>query len=140
MQNNNHSLSTALFSPPLVMIETVFNAITLWWSPMQCGVVSYVVSRTPAHGVLTRINDTVYSITGLDYNTTYNIIVLATSDGASDEYAANVTVTVTTISLQSVHLNKCTLWLYPVNIWLYVCSNKYSMSHVIISYGNMQWL
>ena len=90
------------------MTETVFNAITLWWSPInnlqQCGVVSYVVSRTPAHGVLTRINDTVYSITGLDYNTTYNIIVFATSNITGDGYVANVTVTVTTISIQSMYV------------------------------------
>ena len=90
------------------MIETVFNAITLWWSPInniQCGIVSYVVSRTPAHGVLTRINATAYSITGLDYNTTYNIVVFATSDLGGDGYPANVTVR--TISLQSMYLNKC---------------------------------
>ena len=90
------------------MTEAVFNAITLWWSPInelqQCGAVSYVISRTPAHGVLTRTNDTVYSITGLDYNTTYNIIVFATSDIVGDEYAANVTVTVTTNSLQSTYV------------------------------------
>ena len=89
------------------MTETVFNAITLWWSPindLQCGVVSYVVSRTPAHGVLTRINDTVYSITGLDYNITYNIIVFATSNIVGIEYAANITVTVKTISLQSMYV------------------------------------
>ena len=63
-------------------------------------------SRTPAHGVLTRINDTAYSITGLDYNTTYNIIVFATSDITGGEYVANITVS--TVSLQSMYLNKYT--------------------------------
>ena len=88
------------------MIETVFNTITLWWPPpvsgdIQCGQVSYLVTITPAHGTLRRINDTFYKITGLNYNTTYDITVLATSDIAGDSNPANIIVE--TISLQSMH-------------------------------------
>ena len=89
--------------PPLVTIETVFNTITLWWPPLssdiQCGEVSYLVTITPAHGTLTMISDTFYEVTELNYSTTYNIIVLATSDAAGDGDTANITVK--TISLQS---------------------------------------
>ena len=101
-----------MFLPPLVMIETVFNTITLWWPPvsgvMQCGQVSYLVTITPAHGIVRGINDTFYEITGLSYNTTYNITVLATSNIAGDGDPANIIVE--TISLQGMH--KCNLMLY----------------------------
>ena len=94
------------------MIETVFNTITLWWPPLssdiQCGQVSYLVTITPAHGTLRGINDTFYKITGLNYNTTYNITVLATSDIAGDSDPANIIIE--TISLQSMH--ECNLMLY----------------------------
>ena len=90
--------------PPLVMIGTVFNTITLWWPPvsgvMQCGQVSYLVTITPAHGIVRGINDTSYEITGLSYNTTYNITVLATSDIAGDGDPANIIVEI--ISLQGM--------------------------------------
>ena len=87
------------------MNKTVFNTISLWWAPVssdiQCGEISYTVNRTPTHGILTRINDTFYNITGLNYNTTYNIIVFATSDIVDEGYPANITVK--TISLQSMY-------------------------------------
>ena len=95
--------TVGMLFPPLVRTETIFNTITLWWPPVsgdiQCGQVSYLVTRTPAHGTLTRTSDTFYTITGLNYNTTYNIIVLATSDITGDGDTANITVK--TISLQS---------------------------------------
>ena len=87
------------------MIKTVFNTITLSWPPLssdiQCGEVSYNVTRIPSHGTLTMISDIFYTITELNYNTTYNITVLATSDIAGDGDPANITVK--TISLQSMH-------------------------------------
>ena len=86
------------------MNTTIFNAISLWWPPVssdvQCGEISYVVNRTPAHGTLTSINDTFYRITGLNYNTTYNIIVFATTDIVGNGYPANITVK--TISVQGM--------------------------------------
>ena len=100
------------------MNKTISNTISLWWPPVssgtQCGEISYVVNRTPAHGTLTSINDTFYRITGLDYNTTYNIIVFITTDIVGDGYPANITVT--TMSLQSmnstyVSIAKLALWL-----------------------------
>ena len=100
------NLFTGTLLPPLVLNKTFFNTISLWWPPIssdvQCGEISYVVNRTPVHGTLTSINDTFYRITGLDYNTTYNIIVFATTDIAGDGYPTNITVT--TISLQSMNL------------------------------------
>ena len=75
---------------------------------MQCGEVSYNVTRIPSHGTLTMISDTLYTITELNYNTTYNITVLATSDIASDGDPTNITVK--TISLQSMHECNLMIW------------------------------
>ena len=126
-----HTLGMLL--PPLVMIETVFNAITLWWPPvsgyMQCGQVSYLVTITPAHGTLREINDTFYMITGLDYNTTYSITVLATSDVGGDSDPTNITVE--TISLQSMH--ECNLMLYVATSCVHaVVCNPYIATTCII--------
>ena len=101
------------------MNKTVFNTISLWWAPVssdiQCG---NTVNRTPTHGTLTRINDTFYNITGLDYNTTYNIIVFATNDIVGEGYPANITVN--TIPLQSSYVYYgCILHTY---ICMHVCN------------------
>ena len=78
------------------MMEIVFNKITLWWPPLssdiQCGKVSYNVTRAPSHGTLKRNNDTFYTITQLNYNTTYNITVLPISDTAGEGDPASITV------------------------------------------------
>ena len=117
-------LYTAMLLPPLVMIETVFNTITLWWSPvsndLQCGEVSYLVTITPAHGTLTRISDTSYKITELNYNTTYDITVLATSDIAGNGYPANIIVE--TISLQSMHESNLMLYFGQLATHAVVCN------------------
>ena len=111
-------LFTGTLLPPLVMNKTTFNTVSLWWPPVssdtQCGEISYVVNRTPAHGTLTRINDTFYRITGLDYNTTYNIIVFPTTDIVGNSYPANITVT--TMSLQSMYS-------YEFNFFINLCIN-----------------
>ena len=60
------------------MMEIVFNKITLWWPPLssdiQCGEVSYNVTRIPSHGTLTMISDIFYITTELNYNITLPII------------------------------------------------------------------
>ena len=78
------------------MVETIFNGITLSWpslsSDIQCGEVSYNVTRAPSHGTLKRHNDTFYTITQLNYNTTYNITVRPISDRAGEGDPASITV------------------------------------------------
>ena len=46
----------------------------------------------PSHGMIMMINDTVYNITGLYYNTNYTITVYATNDTHGDGEPATVTV------------------------------------------------
>ena len=53
----------------------------------MCGPVTYNITVMPSHGMMMMINDTVYNITGLIYNTNYIIIVYATNNGGHGEPA-----------------------------------------------------
>ena len=59
----------------------------------MCGPVTYNITVIPSHGMMKMINDTVYNITGLNYNTNYIITVYAANNGGHGEPA---TVTVRT--------------------------------------------
>ena len=65
------------------------------WSPVSsngvCGPVSYSVTVMPSHGMVMRVNDTAYNITGLHYDTDYTITVYA-SNNVSNAKPATVTV------------------------------------------------
>ena len=54
----------------------------------------------PSHGMMMMINDTVYNITGLNYNTNYIITVYATNNDGHGEPA---TVTVKTPPGSIIH-------------------------------------
>ena len=62
----------------------------------MCGPVTYNITVMPSHGMMTMINDTAYNITGLYYNTNYNITVYATNNAGHGE---PTTVTVRTKDL-----------------------------------------
>ena len=58
----------------------------------MCGPVTYNITVMPSHGMIMMIiNDTVYNITGLYYNTNYTITMYATNNHGSGE-SATVTV------------------------------------------------
>ena len=73
------------------------NEIIVSWSPVSsdrvCGPVSYNVTVMPSHGMVMRVNDTAYNITGLYYDTDYTITVYATNSIGDGGFA---TVTVRT--------------------------------------------
>ena len=84
-------------SSPVLTYKSTLNEVLVSWSPVDsdtvCGPVIYNITVMPSHGMITIINDTVYNITGLYYNTNYTITVYATNDHSSGEPA---TVTVKT--------------------------------------------
>ena len=53
----------------------------------MCGPVTYNITVMPSHGIIMMINDTIYNITGLNYNTNYTITVYANNDYTSGEPA-----------------------------------------------------
>ena len=57
----------------------------------MCGPVTYNITVMPSHGTMMMINDTVYNIIGLYYNTKYTITVYATNS-AGDGEPATITV------------------------------------------------
>ena len=70
---------------PVLRSETIYDRILVSWSPVGsnklCGPVTYSITIKPPHGLITMIDDTVYSITGLCryYTTAYIITVYATN-------------------------------------------------------------
>ena len=58
----------------------------------MCGPVTYNITVLPSHGMMMMINDTVYNITGLYYNTNYIITVYATNSHGGHGEAITVTV------------------------------------------------
>ena len=70
-------------SHPVLTHKSTYNEILVSWSPVDsdrvCGPVTYNITVMPSHGMMMMINDTVYNITGLNYNTNYNITVYATN-------------------------------------------------------------
>ena len=87
---------------PVLKFKSTYNEILVSWSPVDsdrvCGPVTYNIIVMPSHGMMMMINDTVYNITGLNYNTNYIIIVYATNNGGQ---GVPVTVTLRTKSLPS---------------------------------------
>ena len=80
---------------PALTYKSTLNEILVSWSPVGsdtvCGPVTYNITVMPSHGMMVMINDTVYNITGLNYNTNYTITVYATNN-AGDGEPATVTV------------------------------------------------
>ena len=73
----------------MLTYESTYNEILVSWSPVGsdivCGPVTYNITVMPSHGMMMMINDTVYNITGLYYNTNYNITVYATNSAGHGE-------------------------------------------------------
>ena len=82
-------------SSPVLTYESTLDEILLSWSPVGsdtvCGPVTYNITVMPSHGMIMMINDTVYNITGLYYNTNYTITVYG-SNRHGDGEPATVTV------------------------------------------------
>ena len=91
--------STGVPKSPILTYENTLNEILVSWSPVSsdrvCGPVSYNIAVMPSHGMIMRVNDTAYNITGLYYNTDYTITVYATNSVGNGQPA---TVTVRTLS------------------------------------------
>ena len=72
---------------PVLTNKSTYNEILVSWSPVssdgECGPVSYNVTVMPSHGMIMRVNDTAYNITGLHNNTDYTITVYATNTGGN---------------------------------------------------------
>ena len=80
--------------PPVLTYSSTHNEILVSWSPVgsdrACGPVTYNITVMPSHGMMMMINDTVYNITGLYYNTNYNITVYATNNVGHGEPATAI--------------------------------------------------
>ena len=76
-------LTKGVHNSPVLTYENTHNEILVSWSPdgsdRVCGPVMYNVTVIPSYGMMMMINDTVYNITGLNYNTNYTITVYATN-------------------------------------------------------------
>ena len=83
-------------STPVLTYNTTLNEILVSWSPVGsdgvCGPVTYNITVMPSHGMMMMINDKVYNITGLHYNTNYIITVYATNSHGGRGEPATVTV------------------------------------------------
>ena len=86
-----HIINFLIDSPssPVLIYKSTLNEILVSWSPVDsdtmCGPVAYNITVMPSHGMIMMINDTVYNITGLNYNTNYTITVYATNYHTSGE-------------------------------------------------------
>ena len=82
---------TDLPKSPILTYKNTLNEILVSWSPVSsdrvCGPVSYNVTVKPSHGMVMRVNDTAYNITGLHNNTDYTITVYATNKFGNGEPA-----------------------------------------------------
>ena len=92
---NIASLKGGVPDSSVLTYKSTLNEILVSWSPVGsdtvCGPVTYNITVMPSHGMMVMINDTVYNITGLNYNTNYTITVYATNN-AGDGEPATVTV------------------------------------------------
>ena len=86
---------TDIPSSPVLTYESTLDEILLSWSPVGsytvCRPVTYNITVMPSHGMIMMINDTLYNITGLYYNTNYTITVYG-SNRHGDGEPATVTV------------------------------------------------
>ena len=83
---------------PVLTYSSKYNEILVSWSPVGsdrvCGPVTYNITVMPSHGMMMKmINDTVYNITGLYYNTNYIITVYATNRNGNGKSATVNTTT-----------------------------------------------
>ena len=82
---------------PKLIYKNTLNEILVSWSPVGsdtvCGPVTYNITVMPSHGMIMMINDTVYNIIGLYYNTNYTITVYATNNHGSGEPATVIVKT-----------------------------------------------
>ena len=96
-KHNIDSHTGGVPSSPVLTYKSTLHEILVSWSPVgsdtMCGPVTYNITVMPSHGMIMMINDTVYNITGLYYNTNYTITMYATNDHGSGE---PTTVTVKT--------------------------------------------
>ena len=82
----------------------------------MCGPVTYNITVMPSHGMMMMINDTVYNITGLNYNTNYIITVYATNSHGGHGEPATVTVrTLPGMCIATYLLNDMLTHSLPIN-------------------------
>ena len=142
-------------SSPVLTYESTLNEILVSWSPVDsdtvCGPVTYNITVMPSHGIIMMINDTVYNITGLNYNTNYTITVYATNNAGD---GGHTMLTVETKPLprgaykcHHIHSNyACThICMYvmlsncihlPTHLYLRVCTYHY----VLIKYSLLSYI
>ena len=118
-------------STPVLTYKSTYNEILVSWSPVGsdgvCGPVTYNITVMPSHGMMMMINNTVYNITGLNYNTNYIITVYATNSHGG--HGENATVTVRT--LPGTYLcNDMLMHSLPINNKLQYRSNATSHMQV----------
>ena len=91
---------TGVPNSPVLTYKSTLHEILVSWSPVGsdtvCGPATYNITVMSSHGMIMMINDTVYNITGLYYNTNYTITVYATNNAGNGE---PTTVTVKTKAL-----------------------------------------
>ena len=67
----------------MLTYKSTQNDILLSWSPVdsdtECGPATYNVTVMPSHGMIVKVNDTAYNITGLHNGSSYTITVYATN-------------------------------------------------------------
>ena len=80
---------------------------------------AYNITVMPSHGMMMMINDTIYNITGLNYNTNYTITVYASNSIGKGEQTI---ITVELKSLSPGNVLKCNTQLHIcMYISMYVC-------------------
>jgi len=87
---------TGIPDSPVLSYLITLNEILITWLPVNsdaiCGSVTYNVIVMPSHGMVERMNDAIYKITGLNYNTEYNVTVYATNNAGGGGKPAAITV------------------------------------------------
>ena len=98
---------TGVLKSPVLTYWRTYNAKIVSWSPVSndgaCGPVSYNVIVNPPDGMVVRVSNTAYKITGLCYDTNYNITVYATNNVGNGEPATIIVKTPSGIQYTNVH-------------------------------------
>ena len=115
---------TGVPDSPVLSYESTLNEILITWLPVSsdtvCGPVTYNVTVMPSHGMVVRMNDTFYNITGLNCNTDYTVTVYA-SNIAGDGKPTIITVRTHT-GMHNIYVYVLT-YVYKINIMV-ICTNK----------------